>query len=341
MIIMKRPIPNLEHLARSAGLSLEYLQDVAERRIDPYREFHVPKGTKGATRIISAPEPDLAKAQRWILDNMFGGSHAGGSSFAYRKGVSVGDCAQVHTGARWLVKLDLRDFFHSVGVRRVAKIFRKVGCDEVTAVQLAKICTRQTSGSPHTVTGPLDYLPQGAPTSGMLANLAARNLDHSMSRLADLHALKYARYSDDLTFSSERDFSRTRVLALIRSARGEIARNHFSMHEDKIRISPPGSRLIVLGLLVDSDTVRLRGDFKKTLKWHVYGSTRFGLEKYAASKGFTSVHEYQSHVDGLFAYAADIEPAWAEPTHKAWKDLFAVPADNDPDGALMMAAPGR
>lgn len=324
MFISKRPIPDLEHLALAVGLRPEYLRDVAARRSDPYREFQVAKA-RGSVRTIAAPEPDLAKAQRWILDNMFLGSHAGGRSFAYRKGVSVKDCATVHVGARWLVKLDLQDFFHSIDSRRVAKIFRKVGCDEVASVQLARLCTRRNSGGLGALAGPtpLDYLPQGAPTSGMLANLAAENLDRSMSRLASRNALKYTRYSDDLTFSSEEDFSRASALALVRSARGEIARNHFGMHEEKIRISPPGSRLVVLGLLVDSDRVRLRGDFKKTLKWHVYGCARFGPDEYSASRGYASIEDYQSHVGGLFAHAVDIEPEWAGPLQRSWKELSA------------------
>jgi RNA-directed DNA polymerase len=324
VFINKHPIPNLEHLALAVGLRPAYLRDVAARRIDPYREFQVAKA-RGSVRTIAAPEPDLAKAQRWILDNMFLGSHAGASSFAYRKGVSIRDCASVHVGARWLVKLDLQDFFHSIDARRVARIFRKVGCDEVTSVQLARLCTRGNSGSLGTSVSPnpLDYLPQGAPTSGMLANLAAGNLDQSMSRLASRNALKYTRYSDDLTFSSEEDFSRAGAVALIRSARGEIARNQFGMHEDKIRISPPGSRLMVLGLLVDSDRVRLRGDFKKTLEWHVYGCARFGPDKYSASQGYASIVDYQSHVGGLFAHAIDIEPGWAWPLQKSWTELAA------------------
>ncbi|WP_229675363.1 reverse transcriptase family protein [Pseudarthrobacter scleromae] len=324
MLINKRPIPDLEHLALAVGLRPAYLRDVAARSIDPYREFQVAKA-RGSVRTIAAPEPDLAKAQRWILEHMFLGSHAGASSFAYRKGVSVGDCARVHVGARWLVKLDLKDFFHSVDARRVATIFRKVGCDDVTSVLLAKLCTRRKNGSRGTLTGatPLDYLPQGAPTSGMLANLAAENLDRSMSRLASRYRLMYTRYSDDLTFSSNRDFSRASAFALVRSARGEIARNHFSMHEDKIRISPPGSRLVVLGLLVDSERVRMRGDFKKTLNWHVYGCTRFGPDKYSASLGFSSISEYQAHVNGLFAHAIDIEPEWAGALHARWKEITA------------------
>ena len=336
MFVRKRPILSLDRLATDAGISPGYLRDVAERRVDPYREFRLIKSAKGATRKIAVPEPDLAKVQRWLLNNTFVDAEAGWPSFAYRKGASVGDCANVHLGARWLVKLDLRDFFHSIDAPRVAKIFRKVGCDEITSHQLANICTRK-----HDAVGrPRGYLPQGAPTSGLLANLAAANLDSTMLKLASRHRLKYTRYSDDLTFSSDGDFSRARVSALIRSARGEIARNHFLLNEDKIRISPPGSRLIVLGLLVDSDRVRLRGDFKKTLKWHVYGCARFGPEEYSTSRGYATIEDYRSHVGGLFAHAIDIEPGWAKPLQKSWKDLSAAQADDEPAGNLVTAASG-
>lgn len=317
MYINKRPVPSLEYVASEAGVSSAFLRDVAERRVDAYSEFTLAKAKKGSTRTIASPLPDLARAQRWILANMLRGSTAESPSFAYRKGVSVKDCARVHVGARWVLKLDLRDFFHSVDVGRVAKIFRKTGCDDGISQQLARICTRNARSARSTASLALGYLPQGAPTSGMLANLAASNLDRSLSRLGGRYNLKYTRYSDDLTFSSDGMFSRTDTRAIIRSARGEIARNHFEMNEEKIRISPPGSRLVVLGLLVDTDRPRLRGDFKKDLEWHVYGSSTFG-PNYSASKGFTSLQDYVSHVDGLFAHAVDIEPEWTHELQKSW-----------------------
>ncbi|MFC7847127.1 reverse transcriptase family protein [Arthrobacter sp. NPDC057388] len=322
MYINKRPVPSLEYVASEAGVSSAFLRDVAERRVEAYNEFTLAKAKKGSTRIIASPLPDLAKAQRWILSNMLRGSTAEPPSFAYRKSVSVKDCARVHVGARWVLKLDLRDFFHSIDVGRVAKIFRKTGCDEETSRQLARLCTRSPRIG-RTASLALGYLPQGAPTSGMLANLAASNLDRSLSRLGARYNLKYTRYSDDLTFSSSGMFSRTEAHAIIRSARAEIVRNHFQMNEDKIRISPPGSRLMVLGLLVDTDRPRLRGNFKKDLEWHVYGSSSFG-PNYSVSKGFTSLQDYISHVDGLFAHAIDIEPEWAHELQKSWAAVSGV-----------------
>lgn len=326
----ERPLPNLIHLASSVGVDPEFLIDVTERRIDAYREFKIPKASGRSTRTIAAPLPDLAKAQRWVLDYMFGACNVGFGSFAYRSGVSVKDCAEVHVGARWIVKLDLRDFFNSIDERRVAKIFRITGTRAETSVQLAKLCTRVPSPRRLSGSQALGYLPQGAPTSGMLANLVAHNLDLSLSGLALTQQLRYTRYSDDITFSSTSEFSRAKGERVIRAARDHVARNNFVMNEKKTRICPPGSRLTVLGLLVDTERVRLSPDFKKRLKWHVYGSQRFGVRQYSASKGFSGVEEYLLHVGGLFAHAMDIEPEWARRLYATWNlaesDDIDIPA---------------
>lgn len=324
--VPERPLPNLAHLASAVGLEADFLAEVAERRIDPYRQFKVPKASGRSTRTIAAPLPDLAKAQRWILDYMFGGSDPGPGSFAYQRGRSAKDCAEVHVGARWLVKLDLRDFFNSIDERRVAKIFRMTGTNEETSLQLAKLCTRVPSPRRLSSSQALGYLPQGAPTSGMLANLTAHNLDLSLSRLACKQDLRYTRYSDDITFSSLSEFSRAKADRVVRSARDHIARNNFVMNEKKTRICPPGSRLAVMGLLVNSERVHLSPDFKKSLKWHVYGSQRFGVRQYSASKGFNDVEKYLLHVGGLFAYAIDIEPEWAQRLYASWGLAHAAPA---------------
>lgn len=336
---------DLDQLSRTGGISHHLLQDVITRRIDPYYEFSLPKARKGSRRVIASPIHHLAQAQRAILSRLTSVPRFDSPSFAYSKGVSIRDCAAEHVGARWLVRLDLSDFFHSVDENQVAKIFRARGCDLALSRQLARVCTRTPTARPdenvrHARRGfaesrsqatskGLGHLPQGAPTSGMLANLSAYELDLSMSRLARRYGLRYTRYSDDLTFSSRGEFSRQDVMEFVRRARTQIASNKFTMHEGKIRICPPGSRLQVLGLLVDSDRVRLRGDFKKTLKWHVYGSSRFGVARYSASKGFASVQAYLSHVHGLLAHAVDVEPEWARPLQKSWLALSEVQAGRE------------
>ncbi|WP_443193240.1 reverse transcriptase family protein [Paenarthrobacter sp. CCNWLW172] len=303
-------------------MGLEFLEHVTKRLVDPYVEFSLAK-SDGSRRKISAPAPELAKAQRWILDYALAESRPGHSSFAYQRGLSARDCAEVHAGASWLIKLDLKDFFGSVDERRVTKIFRMTTTGESTSTQLAKLCTR-IPGSRQSNARVLGSLPQGGPCSGMLANLVAGNLDQSLGRLASRRNLKFTRYSDDLTFSSKDTFRRSTAIEIVREARGRIAMNNFVVNEKKTRISPPGTRLTVMGLLVDRERPRLLPDFRKRLQWHVYGVERFGLRSYASSKGLEDTSEYLQHVEGLLAHAVNVDPDWGKPLQESWRSVLQV-----------------
>jgi RNA-directed DNA polymerase len=263
----------------------------------------------------------LMDVQRWILANVLGHLSGHPASFAYQPDLSIVDCANQHRGARWLVKLDLHNFFDAVTESLVYRTFRRLGYDKLMAFELARVTTRAENAefAPQAARGFViqEYvvtqqgrLPQGAPTSGQLANAAAARLDRLLSAYASKHDLTYTRYSDDLMFSGGEDFQRGQAVAHTHALGGLIHAAGFTPHRSKTRIVPPGARHVILGLLVDDD-VRLLPEHARRIENHLRGCEKFGLAKHAAHRGFDSVFSFANHLDGWIAFAMGVERARA------------------------------
>ena len=86
----------------------------------------------------------------------------------------------------------------------------------------------------------------------MLANLTVRRFDKAVQRIADQHDLIFTRMPTDITLSSvSRDMDRARCGKVIGLVYREMARYGLSPNITKTRLASPGSRKVVLGLLVD------------------------------------------------------------------------------------------
>jgi RNA-directed DNA polymerase len=210
----------LHHLSHLCDISPEFLQSVIFRKIEPYTTFRVKKQGRSNKipkparrfRTICVPNPLLMQTQRWIAQNILNAISPHDASYAFAKGRDLVGAAQKHTGARWLVKVDVRNFFESVSEQQVYFAFRRLGYPSLLSFQLARICTRLPLGDrprPLSPTSsaipyrawPQGHLPQGAPTSPMLANLVVSALDAHLSEMARKMGWTYTRYADDLTFS--------------------------------------------------------------------------------------------------------------------------------------------
>ena len=235
-----------------------------------------------------------------------------------------------------MVKLDLHDFFHSIDERQVYDIFVGLGYEKLPSFEIARICTRQAifgalrsgalrtgnrySSIPAYSTDLLGFLPQGAPTSGALANLVAFKMDERISTIAADRGLTYTRYADDIVLSGTDSFNRLLARELIHLVDGVVRLSDFALHAKKTRIVPPGARHIVLGLLVDGDRVRLSKQMRMRIETHVYGVERFGLAGHKEARGFSSAVGLARHIDGLLAFAYDIDPQWASRRRARWED---------------------
>ncbi|MEU1177569.1 reverse transcriptase family protein [Streptomyces sp. NPDC005820] len=336
----------LNHLSYCTGASYPYLRGIITRQRDPYSDISIARRNGRKMRSVSSPEPTLLQVQQWILKRIVEKDPTHPSSYAYSPGKSVKQCASRHVGAKWLVKMDIRDFFESINEVSVYKVFRGFGYAPLPALELARVCTRYAGHAPRPgrfyvkakryapiraySKSLLGFLPQGAPTSGALANHVAMHLDRDLSALAEANNLIYTRYADDVTFSSGEAFKRSVAVSILNQASAVVERRGFVVHRQKTSIVTPGARKVVLGLLVDGDRVRLTKKMRQRISLHVRGVEEFGFVDHARHMRFSSVDGLVLHVSGLIAYAVDIEPGWADNFAGRWRAVLARKLGIDP-----------
>ena len=259
---------SLGHLAWLADVrGLE--RTVSAERLRNYRYRALPR-PGGVPRVIEAPKARLKEIQRWVLREILDHVPPHASAHGFSRGRSVITHARAHTGSEVVLALDLRDFFASVTAGRVFGTLVRIGYEPPVAHVLTGLSTNvmpevmwdvvvRVTDSSATASGArfwlgrrlaTPHLPQGAPTSPALANLAAFGLDRRLAGLARSLDLTYSRYADDLTFSGSAAVLRGRDRLEARIA--SIAREEgFAINGHKTSLRTRGSRQTVCGIVVN------------------------------------------------------------------------------------------
>src|SRR3972149_11530464 len=113
--LQQRNLPailSLQHLAWHTDVSYTFLHEIVSRERDPYRVFQIRKRSNGH-RNICVPAPPLARVQKWLNAHVLSQVPPHSASQAYSPGASIKHCASRHLGCRWLIKVDIRQFFES------------------------------------------------------------------------------------------------------------------------------------------------------------------------------------------------------------------------------------
>ena len=328
---------DIKELLRSGKISREDLYSLLSR--ETYSEFYKnlvlhsvkqdPKLGK-KSRFISEPISQLMDLQRFInkrLEKL----QVHPNAFAYAPGRSSVECVGKHLGAVWALKVDLADFFHSIDEGMVVAGLRQYGFTTKESTLLARIVTalphtdqldylpkkyQKSRGVAHLVPGNYEprerlqtrfgYLPQGAPTSGLISNIVFAKVDEALHTLARKHGLIYTRYSDDMLFSAQdRILDRQASLALLQTVGQKVGQAGFSLNHRKTRILTRGARFSYLGLLFDGDKLRIPAAKKRNVTNQVALFNRHLLD--------APIPFELDAVAGYLSYALQVEPDWASP----------------------------
>lgn len=220
-----------------------YVLDSSKR----YTTFAISKRS-GGSRDISAPHPGLKIIQRKLNQVLRAVYEPKAPAHGYVQGKNIVTNAGMHTRKRFILNIDLKDFFPSIVFKRVRGLFMAVpyNLEPSVATVLAQICCHSS-------------LPQGAPTSPIISNMICAKMDSQLRKLAVRNRCVYTRYADDISFSTSlRNFpealaktnheSNPSLTVLGDDLKKIIKDNGFRINNEKVRLLNTTRRQEVTGL---------------------------------------------------------------------------------------------
>ena len=296
---------------------------------DCYKYFAIKKRQGGLRRIMS-PYSNLRDVQVWIKENILDRIEQPNYVTAFVKGRNIVENARMHERRKYILKVDIANFFESIRMKQVYVAFKMMGYDKSVASWLASLCTAKIVKYKYEKLNDQEevqklfkdlcnnsepFLVQGSPTSPGLANIICKRMDKRMMGFADKHGITYSRYADDMTFSAD-EKNRLPKVSLIRKI---VETEGFHLKGEKTELLHEGNRQIVTGLLVD-DHVRVPGRYKKDIKRHLHFCLKYGgrehFRRIAPDKAFG-----KEWLAGRIRYVQSVEP---EAAKKLWSEFEKI-----------------
>lgn len=300
-------IYNQNHLCLLVGYDKEYMYAVSNGSSFFYRTFFIKK-RNGKKRKIDEPLPSLKEIQEWILNEILYSIKISPYGKAYVPNKSIKDNARFHKKQKKVLTIDLKDFFPTIGYKRVLSVFRKVGYREHVAVMLSNLCCLNGS------------IPQGAPTSPALSNIIASGMDYKIVEYLKNSQIRYTRYADDLTFSG--DFNEG---DLIKNIERIVNRQGFSINEKKTKVRKQNQRQEVTGIVVN-EKMQIERKIRRKIRSDAYYIKKFGIENHMIYTN-EKHKNYLYHLIGLSSYASFINPS--DKKMKEYIQIFKEELKND------------
>jgi RNA-directed DNA polymerase len=283
-----------------------------------YRVYSIPKRKHGH-RIIAQPTKELKHYQRTFLAMFDFKTHP--NSTAYRKGMSIKDNALFHNEQRYLLKMDLENFFNSItpevlwtSWQKFAKLpenHEKQWIEKLLFWDKSKVSKQADL-----------VLSVGAPSSPMLSNFCLFELDELLTLYCNEKGICYSRYADDLTFSTNEKEILFELPAIVQARLTSCFGQKLLINHRKTVFSSKAHNRHVTGVTISNEgKLSLGRERKRYIKHLVH---QFTHDKLA----FDDIR----HLQGLLSFARHIEVAFivslkAKYCETVIKQIFEVKND--------------
>ena len=240
-----------------------------------YTAFEIAKKS-GGSRAILAPKTPLKIIQRKLNQVLKSVYKPKPSTHGFVVEKSIVTNAKQHLRQRYVLNIDLKDFFPSINFGRVRGLLRShpYSCTDEVATVLAQICCYE------------NQLPQGAPTSPIISNMICAKLDSQLQRLAKKYQCIYTRYADDITFSTSRSRFPSHLIWFSKEAeksilgdelKAIIEENGFLVNESKVRLQNRYKRQEVTGITVN-EKLNINRKYIRQIRAVLHAWEKYGLE---------------------------------------------------------------
>lgn len=323
-------IYSTKHLSLLIGIEYIELKRIIGKRNSMYHFYQISK-KNGGKREISVPHKQLKYIQNWIKKNILDKLEQDDNAHAYIKNKSILTNANSHLNSETILNIDLKKFFDSITEYRIFHLFKHLGYHSNLAVDLAKLCTSPISERyfdtfseadkilfQNIYNNKIGTLPQGAPTSPSLSNLVCLRLDKRFYNYCYKNEVIYTRYSDDITFSGNKNNFPS--LSLIEKI---ITQEKFFINENKVKYFNKGQKQMVTGLLIDKK-IRVPKKFKKEIYRHLFFCKKFSPRihfKYLSEKNGIEKGFQKDWLFGKIRYVYSIEPTEGVKMLKLFKEI--------------------
>ena len=258
-----KDIKTLDMLAFSLGISIKQLTGLLYGvKIENCYSSFVIKKKNGDDRTINAPNKSLKFVQRKLArlfverqkQFFLEKNIKNNISHAFLKGKGIKTNAVPHRNKKYVLNLDLENFFGMINFGRVQGFFKKNAYFKLP--EIATIIAQLTcyKGS----------LPQGAPTSPIISNLICQILDQRILALCKKFRLTYTRYADDLTFSTNDNNFKKKYKEFLEELESIINHSGFKVNSKKTHFQEYNGRQLVTGLSVNKKINVKKEFYKKT-----------------------------------------------------------------------------
>lgn len=291
--------------------TLEKLTSFLKKGLSNYREILIPKKDKDF-RVLKAPNDELKFLQekiKKILEVKYNSVTAPSLVHGYVKSFNkdvrtIRSNAEKHVGKKYVFNIDLENFFDSI---TPTKAYRCLGYSPIDIkssheikVSLLEICFVRVDDK--------YVLPQGAPSSPILSNIACRDLDYMLLHVAKQYNQVVTRYADDITFSGNKDIN---YKDLLNTLTQRLKKHGFRINPSKVRLKNSNQRQIVTGLVVNT-RVSPKKEYINETKVMLHNWAKHGLgvatERYKSIYNISDFSEikFKNTIEGRIDFIGSI-----------------------------------